>query len=103
MIDLILQCIGGATIGGVVGYLLYYLGQEIKRIHRVAKHYHAVAESPDYYFGDTNHFRAQDKIVRGFQDRIYTAQRDAGNAIYRVAEHEKTFKHTKQSKKRVRK
>ena len=98
MISLILEMLGGAVVGGVSVYLLYVVVREIKKIHRVAKHYHMVAEDPDSFFGDRNHFaRLQDKVLAN-EGRLYKTERDARNAGYQIDIHVRDNKHTKTAK-----
>jgi len=99
LIELILTCIGGATVGAIVGTLVYKVGKELKKIHRVAKHYHAVAEDPDRFFGDRNHFFQMDETTIKNQNRLYKVEVAASNARYGLSSHISDYKHTKTAAK----
>ena len=104
MIDLILMCIGGATIGAVVGTLGYFLCREIARVHRVAKDYDRVLTEANYW-ADRNHFRVIAEQVGEDRNRLHRAERRVDGLEYRSLEHMDTFRHTKRTerKKRVKK
>jgi len=103
--------IGALVMLIVVGYLLKLVYREIKKIHRVAKHYYAVCDHGAYFESDRDFFRKMQKKIDDFQGRLYVVERKTNNAGYQVIslecrlnEHEKTFKHTKKAvRKRKRK
>ncbi len=101
--NLILTAIGAGAVGGLATYLLYGLGVEIKRIHRVAKHYDDLCDH-DVYFGyERDYFKKVDKDRRETKDRLYRVEHRTDRIEYQSLEHMDVFKHIKKAKKRVKK
>lgn len=93
----VLSLIGAAAVGTGILILLVAIGKELKKIHRVAKHYHETAPISPY--GSNNLFKSFVHAHSEIRKRLYVAERDGRNACYRISEHAKDYKHTKTAKK----
>ena len=101
LLEIIVLGIGGATIGAVVGFLLYMFCREIRHMRRVAKDYNRLVEKADYWSG-SNLLLNMDMEIKKDRDRCYNVERRVDSLEYRSLEHMDTFKHTKRVVRKVR-
>jgi uncharacterized membrane protein len=95
----ILSLIGFAVVLTGIIALIVWIGGVATKIWRVAKHYHDVYDPDEYWATERNLFSKVKQENTDIKKRLYVAERDGRNAIYRIGRHVEDYKHTKTAKK----
>ncbi len=95
--------VGGAVIAAGAMYILVGIGLLLGKMRRVANDYAGVCDHNAYWEEDRDFFKKIDKDRKEMKERMYRTERNADNAGVRLIEHVAAFKHTKKTKKRVKK
>lgn len=92
--------VGAAAVGAMVVTAIAWLCVQFKRVYRVARDYHEVAPKPEDVrpWGESNYFTRLQNGLTETKSRVYIAERNANNAIYRIGVHVKDYKHMKTAK-----
>lgn len=94
-----LAFIGAVVVGASLICLVVWLGIWSQRLRRVVRDYHRAAPTYDGGWGETNLYQRFIDSNSEIRKRLYIAERNGSNAIYRIGSHAKDYKHTKTAKK----
>ena len=89
----ILAFVGALAVSGLVGWIAYLFGRELRHIHRVARDYHWTAPSPDSW-GNSNYFARIQEGLNKDKERMYRVERKLSNLDFSYSLHMRDYKHT---------
>jgi len=91
-----LAVMGAVFLGSCGVCLLVWFGIWFKRLCRVVHDYHVSAPTLEDMrpWGESNYFKRLQDGLTNTKNRLYIAERNSSNAVYRIGCHVKDNKHT---------